>query len=1103
MENSLSYDDYNYIYFIESHRSLQDVKLYIAKNYQGINPLEVANKIKNNPEFIITIYRFKVFPKKIIEKYKEPSKLEILLKIEDEESDTFDKIITNLNIFENNYLYNIQFENTRFLGKKKPPESLKLSYKEQFKIYINYIRQDSNLNKKSEENEHLISSIQKLFDKNGEKFDFCSYLYVFSECKLTKNIKKQLELFNPEKINKIGNQDDGELSEISNKLNSLEKSFDKIFTTVDDEMVKNKYKIRLYNLIFFFNYCFYKERNLDLLNNKDINKFIYKGLYYYQKFYKNLELTENQIQEIINLSTNFELLSWALKFNKNTTELLQIITNNAKKFNEFFLVVKKKYENKEKFPIIDIGLLTKPKKEDNIQDIFILIEFLFKLISDEVGFIYIKFNPIFFEKYIDLFDGNNLEQLKNLRNLFNYIKKYDKNYKIKTDINKIIHETGLDLILTGKLNNMEILNYIKEDGSSTLNLNFTLDYLSLDIFEKIDINLIDESFLEEWKKIKWHEMYFNQYLEYINKVLNMIKEIKHFHILIKLISLKDEMSNKKYYKSLLLILQDKYLNLCKNFIETDIYPNFIDDSAEFIFYFTQKDFENDFDLLKKIQNCLPNNIVYDIYIKYLEKNENITKATQKIMINYIFLHSEKINSKSLYILIKKCPIYSYLIIPYFNKYLIKIDDMFLLEENENVKLLKDMLLSKMFFSEKDLIKDYYNYNTLIMDQINLKINNNDFIYNNLDLFFSNESNKKIFYDRLSIISLITKDNPEEKMNLILKEYIETKEFINDLELLFDNQKNDIKNTNNENLEKNYDLIEKIKNSNINFCKNNPILFEKYLPEIEKEKKKKIEKTSIIYIAINNKQKEIYKEDEDDSICYNESHNKLILLKDYLVSKKEITDNDLLDIIPYLKLNSEIIKSEVEKFIEIFDIEKDNDSYRKIMEDSLFFIFYKEKIAKLMISLKYIIEFSNVKKDILFKSVNSLISSSKKIKEINSIFFISKILKIYSIDIFDENDNFIQLMIKFGEYPESIKFLFNINKSNIEKQKQFFRNKENINILDVMFEFVNNIGDMDKRKNMMDKDLIIKFKEEAYKNTNIINEIKSFISLYGDIKGCIN
>ena len=64
---------------------------------------------------------------------------------------------------------------------------------------------------------------------------------------------------------------------------------------------------------------------------------------------------------------------------------------------------------------------------------------------------------------------------------------------------------------------MEILNYIKEDGSSTLNLNFTLDYLSLDIFEKIDINLMDESFLEEWKKIKWHEMYFNQYLEYINK----------------------------------------------------------------------------------------------------------------------------------------------------------------------------------------------------------------------------------------------------------------------------------------------------------------------------------------------------------------------------------------------------------------------------------------------------------------------------------------------------------------------------------------------------------------------------------------------------------
>lgn len=217
--------------------------------------------------------------------------------------------------------------------------------------------------------------------------------------------------------------------------------------------------------------------------------------------------------------------------------------------------------------------------------------------------------------------------------------------------------------------------------------------------------------------------------------------------------------------------------------------------------------------------------------------------------------------------------------------------------------------------------------------------------------------------------------------------------------------------------------------------------------------------------------------------------------------KDNVNEDLINIIKSLELNEVIINNEVDNLMKIFMLENMDDKNK--LTNSILSLKYKEKIIKLISSLKNIFEITKVKKGIFSNLLNIIKSYLEKQQIVCTIQFSINILKSYSIDIFDENDNFIQLMIKFGEYPESIKFLFNINKSNIEKQKQFFRNKENINILDVIFEFVNNIGDMDKRKNMMDKDLIIKFKDEAYKNTNIINEIKSFISLYGDIKECIN
>ena len=98
------------------------------------------------------------------------------------------------------------------------------------------------------------------------------------------------------------------------------------------------------------------------------------------------------------------------------------------------------------------------------------------------------------DKYISFFEGNNLENLENIRDLIN-IKINSKNIiigEIHKDIDKSIFETALHLFKNGELTNLNTLNFFKK---------YPMMNRIFEILNGLNIDKFDSKFYEEWKKI--------------------------------------------------------------------------------------------------------------------------------------------------------------------------------------------------------------------------------------------------------------------------------------------------------------------------------------------------------------------------------------------------------------------------------------------------------------------------------------------------------------------------------------------------------------------------------------------------------------------------
>ena len=280
-----------------------------------------------------------------------------------------------------------------------------------------------------------------------------------------------------------------------------------------------------------------------------------------------------------------------------------------------------------------------------------------------------------------------------------------------------------------------------------------------------------------------------------------------------------------------------------------------------------------------------------------------------------------------------------------------------------------------------------------------------------------------------------------------------------------------------------ELIESIENGNYNSYKEKEKEINEYLSQPQSDVKQRIlRKNSLVFLQIYNKQKEMHQDDEMKSL--EESNNELNKYKPFLIGKKlNDVDPDLFNIFKTLNLDKESINQKADEIITLFGLEE--KEYKNKIINSLMSLTYKDKLLKLINSLKQIIEVTNVKKGPFFKILNIVTSHLEKNEISNSIHFSIKVLQNYSIDIFDKNDILNKLLFKINEFPEILQFFKGNNFD--KKMRENLKDSRVLDLFEQIFKFTKVFEYKDKISQMEDIEFIRAIKEEINaRNKYVLN-----------------
>ena len=1119
-------EPFNYIYFIESHEATMGVqKLYLTEEYSESKSLEKVETIEEKKyelNFLINLYRFKIYPNKIIEKNKNPEEFEVEVFIEDENKIKYTTKIKNIDINQNNYIYNLQFNfDDISIENELPIMDLKMSNAEQFKIYANYLK-SINGNKSKEKDDLINNTLNVLNSENekNKKYDFSFLISIFKESIGTKHLPKLIRIFKPAHLKGLAELDEASLTPILNVMKVIEK---KNFTSFEKEENQEELFFNFYSLYLYLNSRLNKDKIDEMFQNEKIKKYLYKTLLENEDFFTGVTLKKEKILELINdFNLNFQKIISQLKYNNDVLSLLQIV--NEKK--DFFLSKYKEYtKDKQDKIFIDVDLLTLPKKEDDINSIYKQIEEII-LFEKESKTFFVRISPALLEKYIELFDNSQFDKLFSLAKLNSFLKKEEKDFNIKTNIDEIIHKNGINLSKQGKLSNIDILNFIENDIYYRDKIySNNSNYRSLEVLSGIKASSIDEEFINKWKQLKMLKIFENQKKAYFNEVCNLVKEMNYFNTLFVLLNQSDNNNKKEFDPNAISTMQTKFETLISTY-SPEKCPHFIDDVADLIYLSDLKRVNLENFINEYIQIMLNNETVSKIYQLIPKKYKDISKALNKMIVNFFTKNPLNNNPLVLVDVIKNSSELRKSLLSNMNKYIITENDIFQKKETDNYKVLEALKKSGIFDENNmDLGRTEYisNSNLQISDTIqkikDLKVSYLIANYNLDDNF------EEVFYKRLLVI--IQNEREAKRCKDLLKKNIyEIKEALDTLESILNDFNFFYKNKYKEKIIEIYELKNKIKNDAIS----------KYISEYKKQYEdckdkylKEVEKRNILLQS--NFFRTIYKRTrlsiDDDDKCLSESMETLkklstIFDQSILASLKNFFNlgdkesNEKLIGTCLKSFQGENIEQDLNKEIDILakilQIENEYDK-SKIIEN-LLTLYRKEEVLNITNALKIFIEKMEVKKTEFYGMIKDIVINIYKQKDIYIIKQSMDELEHYGIVNFkdkeNKNNSYIQILIKLKEQPDSIKSLLetkiedcrHLQELNLENDSDFLTPND---ILDFekCIEFMSLLGTSKEIKNNSDKDLIVKFKDLVSKNNEIELYFNKFINNYGEIIELMN
>ena len=508
----------NYVYFNFKQEKNKQYKVSLSSNYNASDTLELIEEkdLDNNTlmdPLIIKVYRFKIDPDFLKKNENNEFKIDVIL--EEDNGTNHSYTIGFKDIDRDFYEYKLRMEGI---------DILPLELDEQFQIYLDILRNKYKKNQKTKENEDFIFSSLLLLRDEDNKYDLLFYLSIFLNCFATDFVQNNLLAFDPKKIKGIGEIPERRLKPIKNILNKFVKDPEQIH--IKDEKLRLETTKLFYSLALYFNLYFQKEKIKEMFDNDIICEHLFEKLLSYRKFCKDLILPKNDVIKLIKKTKKYkQILTLLFYLGTDCSTFLEVVLETK----EYIYKLQKKMnmDNKDKElynNLIDIEKFVIPKKEDDLNSIFSLIERLkdFTInINEDMKLI--KYSSLIIEKYSEFYEEIEIDKLFVLKYIVENIKHIDPKFDCKCNLDEKIHKTGLKLIKNRKMKNIQVLGFIKRD-IYYMDKNYNKKkYRPLEILDGIDISLIEDkkNFFKSWNIINFYPMFDSQFEDFSKKISSL------------------------------------------------------------------------------------------------------------------------------------------------------------------------------------------------------------------------------------------------------------------------------------------------------------------------------------------------------------------------------------------------------------------------------------------------------------------------------------------------------------------------------------------------------------------------------------------------------
>ena len=1062
---------YNYIYFNFKQEKKKKYKIYLSSNYNASDTLELIEEKDLEDTFIepliVKVYRFKILPD-LLKNKNEQGEFEIELIFEEENEDKHHYTIRFKDLDRDFYEYKLKMEGI---------DILPLELDEQFGIYSDILKNKYKKNQKTKENEDFISSSLLVLKEEDNKYDLLLYFSIFLNCFSTDFLQNHLLAFDPKKIKGVGDIPERRLKPIKNIINKFTKNPETIH--VKDEELRLKTTEYFYSLALYFNLNFQKEKINEMFENEKICEHLYEKLLSYREFFKDLILPKKDVKKlIINAKKYEQILTLLFYIGTDCITFLEVVRDTKDYIYKFQKEEMNKnmdnelYENK-----IDIEKYIEPKKEDDLSNIFSLMEAFksFTILVNE-DMILIKYSSLIIEKYCKFYDEINVEKLIILKNIVEAIKQIDKKFDCKCNLDEKIHRTGLELVKNGKIKNIEILKFIKAD-IFYLDKNYVKKmYRPLEILDGIDISIIEDKnkFFKTWNTINFYPMFEPQFEDFLKKISSLITEMKDFGYLFKFYQIDQENPKKEVIKA----MQNKFIEMLPTY-NNKICFNFTEDAVKLIYLSDKKKVDIKKFLPDIIERKFNVKTVNDIYISLTEKHKDLSKESNKIIVKYFTENKENSNPISLALLIDKCNNIRDDIFSNINKYTLKEEDIFSPNESKNYLFFRELVIRKIIDKIQNIKQKYIIDTMMVVTSLQEKIKKNEIQLNLLYPYFKEgRKMEEILKKKIAIIFLNDEETSNSYFEILKGKVLAIAKIKDELSLICRYFMNFYPNIHSEDVKNITKIILSLDgNSLIYFELNFKKDYDKYIKYLNESKKGLEKKNCLFYDKILIETRKTYS--NDDIKCIDETEKQFNELKN-LFEKDGIDKIDekvlSLSTANFIE-EGDLILSELEKLMALFKIVKNKDEIENIKND-IILIVKREYIFNALSSIIFFIEQIGAKEGNFTNVIKNAMPTFKEKVKISSLKKKLDFLKNVDIDFLNGKNNYMNILMKLNGKEDIIPFLFNITIQECRNLQEILSESDNnflsINeLLDMekCVEFFMNFGKLENLKIKNDDEII--------------------------------